>query len=571
MPKLIVRTGPFAGREYEFREGCDIGRSSQATLYHDDRTLSRKHATFTRTSSGWQVTDLGSANGTFVNGRRLSAPARLSDGDELKLGSVVFEFRAPEAAVAPPKPAPEESSVVMLDSASHSVISRLRASESASFLSPTAGAKSLDKLRKRLELVTEVSRAVAQELDENVLLPKILDKVFDVFPQADRGFILLHDAENGKLTPKAGKTRSGAPSAFAISRTLVGEVIKNRQGILSVDAAQDERFQANQSIQLLGIRPIVCVPMMAGDEVFGVLTLDAATTVKAFDADDMALLLGIAGQAALAVANARLHRTLVGQELIKRDLGLARRIQERFIPKAPPEVEGFQFGTHYAPALDVGGDFLQYLDLNDPWVGVSIGDVSGKGISAALYMVKVCTEMRTRAAGQHDPGEILARVNRALTDDFEDGMFVTGIVAALNAETRQLRVSSAGHPAPLVRRADGSIVQLPVPRNTPLGVTEDADFPPRSFQLLEGDVALLYTDGLSEAMAADGTLFGDDRIVDVMSAADGTAQGVLSALLVALDGFVGSAPQHDDLTLVCFGPSEGYWGGGTSRVQPVVD
>lgn len=576
MPKLTIRTGEFAGREYDFREGSDIGRSPQASLHLEDRTLSRRHATFTRTSTGWQITDLGSANGTFVNGRRLSAPARITDGDEIKVGNVVLEFRTPEAAPSPaPLPKAEESSVIMLDQASHSVISRLKASESAGFLSPTTGAKALEKLKKRLELVSDVSRAVAQELDENILLPKILEKVFDVFPQADRGFILLHDADTGKLIPKAGKTRSGAPSAFAISKTLVGEVIKNRQGILSVDAAQDERFAANVSIHALGIRPIVCVPMMAGEEVFGVLTLDSASTIKAFDADDMALILGIAGQAALAVANARLHQRLVGQELIKRDLGLARRIQTRFVPKHAPEIEGFQFGTHYAPALEVGGDYLQYLDMPEPWVGVSIGDVSGKGISAALYMVKVSTEVRTRAAGQSDPGEILARVNRAISDDLvEDGMFVTAIVAALNTETRQLRIASAGHPAPLVRREDGSILQLPVPRNTPLGVAEDATFPPRSFQLLEGDVALLYTDGLSESMSSDGTLFGEDRIVDVMSAAEGTVQGVLSGLLLAVDGFVGSAPQNDDLTLVCFGPTPGETGGlagGTHRLEPVRD
>ncbi len=550
MPTLLVKSGAASGQRFEFQKDIEIGRGSTLDLPINDRTLSRRHAALSRTKTGWSVTDLRSANGTVVNGRLIKEPTSLHNGDEVRLGAVLFEFRSDPEAHPPRR---RETSVTLSD-VEPAILEFLRAESPATSLFSNSEKTSLDAMSQRLKLLYDIGETISQTLDEDTMLSLILDKMFEVFPQADRGFIMLYEPESGQLTPKAACTRSGESSEIAMSRTLVWDVIKNRRGILSVDVMADNRFEANQTIRQLGIRSVVGVPMISRDADYGVIALDSAESESAFDKDDMALLLAIASQAALSLANAQLHRRLVSQELLERDLALAKKIQTHFLPRTPPETKGYDFCDYYVSALEVGGDYYDFVELPGHRVGIAVGDVSGKGISAALYMVKLSTEVRFHCAGQIEPSEILKRVNRSLFRDLEEGMFVTCVVLVLNTETRELRVSTAGHASPLVRRGDGSIVQLSSPRNSPLGVREDPLFEQRTFELQPQDTVVLFTDGLSEAEDRDGQLFGEDRLIEAMRTSEGTPEGVMNAILSAVKNFLAGQPQSDDITLVCFGP-----------------
>jgi len=547
MPVLTVKSGTLAGRTFEIRKDVTIGRTSLVDVDLADPSVSRRHATLARHGEAWVLTDLGSQNGTSVNGKRIREPAALRDGDQIRLGAILLDFRIPPEAGAK-----RPTSDVNLSDLSQTVLQSLKASSSVdALLSSGSGASDL---ARRLQLVYDVATVLSETLDEEPLLARVLDEIFAVLPKADHGFVLLADAATGEMRTAAVRSRS-AGGPLAMSRTIVQDVIRNRRGVLSVDALLDERFPEAESIQILGIRSLVCVPMLAHDETPGVITLYSNAAAQSFDRDDMALLLALASQAGLALSRARLHARAVKQEVLERDLALARRIQARFLPKGVPQVPGWSFCDHYAPALEVGGDYFDFLELPRPHVGVAIGDVSGKGVSAALVMAKVGSEVRYHSVGRTDPAEILGRVNRALSEDLEDGVFVTASLLVLNAETGEVRVATAGHPAPLLRRAAGNVAPVPVGTGLPLGVAATTVFPTSAFALGPGDVAVLYTDGVTEAADRSGALLGEERMKKAVAAAAGTPEAVRGALLAAVAGFAGDEPQSDDLTLVCFGPA----------------
>jgi len=548
MPVLIVKSGSLSGRRFEFRTDVEIGRAALVDVSLPDPSVSRRHASISAREGGWALTDLGSQNGTAVNGKRTREPMALRDGDEIRVGAVPLLFVDQPLSTPPKRP----TSSVNLSDAGQPVLQSMKASAAVDAL--LSGTPAATDLGRRLQLLYDVGSVLSTTLDEEALLGRILDELLAVFPKAEHGIVLFHDAASDALTTAAVRSRS-AGGPLSMSRTIVKDVIQNRRGVLSVDALLDARFPEAESIQLLGIRSVVCVPMMAQEEIHGAITLFSADAANAFDRDDMALLLAIAGQAGLALSRARLHERVVRQELLERDLALARRIQARFLPKGVPGIPGWSFADHYAPALEVGGDYFGYLELPRPYVGVAVGDVSGKGISAALVMAKLGSEVRFQSVARTDPADILGRVNRALTEDLEDGVFVTAALLVLDTASGAARLASAGHPAPLLRRASGEVVPAPSARGLPLGVAETTVFGTTSFALGPGDVAVLYTDGVTEAADPGGALLGEERLKQAVAAANGSPEAVLKAVLDAVSRFAGDEPPSDDITLVCLGSS----------------
>ena len=544
MPELIVRTGTSAGRRFALEKDADVGRGATSGVSLAEADVSRRHATLFRRGGDWFVKDLGSQNGTALNGLRLERETRLKDGDTLSFGGVRCSFADEQESL---------SRSVIISDVRHAVVGARDAGEVLSSLL-TSGSESVAERARRLQLVYDVGAAVSATLDEDEMLGLVLAKVFDVFPKADRGFVMLLDGPGGELKPRAMKTRSGAPASITMSNTIAEDVVKNRRGILSVDAMEDDRFREGLSVQMLGIRSVVCVPLLVRDEVFGLLTLYSENLNSRFEADDMSLLLALGAQVGLALANVRLHQKIVEQELLTHDLALARRVQAGFLPRSAPEVEGWGFAAHYAPALEVSGDFYSFLALEGRHVGVAIGDVSGKGVSAALLMARLTSELRAQAVSRTDPAEILARVNAALTPELDDGMFATLALLVLDAGTGRVSLASAGHPPPLLRRVDGRVEPVPAPSNVPIGVQGDASFSGKSFGLAEDETVVLFTDGISEA-ERNGVLFGEQRLMKTIASAGPAPGEVLACILSAVEGFLRGTPPGDDVTLVCFGPS----------------
>ena len=566
MAELIVRSGASAGARFPVSRETEIGRSPQAAVPLMDSSVSRRHAVLVPGPGGaWSVRDLGSQNGSRVNGRKITGASVLHDGDVLTLGNVECAFRIGDVEESD---SVERSRLLLVRDLQVPVLEARSAAESP--VLARAGNGSADEWSRRLRLVYDVGLALRGTLDERTMLRIVLEKVFAVFPKADRGFVIICNPATDELVVQAAQSRREGGAEIAMSTTIVSDAIRNRRAILSVDASHDGRFVEGVSVQLLGIRSVVCVPMLAGDDVFGVITLYTADARLQFDGDDMAVLLAIAGQAALALSNVRLHRRLVAEEAVLHDLALARRVQERFLPQSRPEVPGWEFRAHYSPALEVGGDYYAFLPLDGGSIGVAVGDVSGKGISAALFMARLGSEMRLHSVSRTNPGEILACVNRVLAAEAEDGMFVTCLLLVLDLSSGRVRFANAGHMLPLVRRAGGEVERIPGTPNLPLAVAADGTFPEGSFDLGVGDAVILYTDGVSEAPHGDD-LFGEARLHEVLRASAGSAEDILTDVLASVLAHLHGEPPADDLTIVVVGRTPGGPAPGmkTFRVAPV--
>lgn len=246
-----------------------------------------------------------------------------------------------------------------------------------------------------------------------------------------------------------------------------------------------------------------------------------------------------------------LRRTTAEKERMTRELELAKGIQQSFLPSSIPRIEGADLAAINLPALEVGGDFYDFIPITrDNW-GLAIADVSGKGVPAALFMALSRTLLRASATRNPTPVDAIVRANRLIAEDARSGMFVTLFYAILDARNRRLVYVNAGHNPPLLFPKDGRTVKLLKAEGIPLGVREEMDLEEQEVRLETGDVVVLYTDGVTEAMNANEDFFGDERLADVVrDNAAKSAQQILDAIRNAVLAFAGDRPQYDDITLI---------------------
>ena len=377
---------------------------------------------------------------------------------------------------------------------------------------------------KRLRLLSEVAEILGNVIEAEKLFPRVLEKLFEVFPEAERGCIMVCDPDGGSLHPVAALARPEAQHHMAVSRSLAREVVATRSAVLSADVSGDERFDPQHTVVRSGLRTVMAAPMVCENTVLGLIQLDSSNPDHQFSSADMALFLGVAGQAALALGKARLHDQLVAQVLLQKDLQMAERIQHSFLPKASPQVAGYRFAQSYFAARHIGGDYYDFVRVSDSALAIAVADVSGKGVAAALYMAKLSSEMRFHARGCLSAGAVVTALNRALAEEMESGMFVTLALLILQPEMRNLIVCSAGHLPPLLCSRDG--LRASSPGNIPIGVFEDSRFGETEHMVQAGDRVMLYTDGVTEAMNKDGILFGAEQLKRVIaSSCEGGTRG----------------------------------------------
>jgi sigma-B regulation protein RsbU (phosphoserine phosphatase) len=390
------------------------------------------------------------------------------------------------------------------------------------------------------------------------ILPKLLDSLFKIFVQADRGFVVMRPKPDGPLVPVAVKNRRESDEQRTrISRTIVEEAIKSRKAILSADASSDERFSMAQSIADFAIRSMICAPMIGGEgEPLGVIQIDTMNQKSRFTDEDLEVLAGVASQAAVSLENAKMHEQVAAQKALERDLELARRMQLALLPSQPPQVPGYCFFDYYQSARQIGGDYYDYVPLPDERFAVIVGDVAGKGVSAALLMARLSSDVRFLLASVDDPAKAVEKINTGFSNaDWED-KFVTMIVAVVDPRSHKLSLVNAGHMAPLLRRS--GIVEA-VGEETaglPLGVAADMTYTAEHRVLEPGDFVTIFTDGFSEAMNADRDLYGLERLMEQVSSSAVSVNDLGQHILDDVRQFVDGHAQSDDMCLACFGRVE---------------
>ena len=307
MASIQVIQGPDKGQTFELRTGENvIGRHSR-TVQLSDGTISRSHSRLEQENGDWVLEDLGSANGTYLNGVRLKRPTEVNGGDQIRCGSSLLVFGGGEP-VQPAVDVDEEGNLV--DAA---IVARVPSSEDSIVIpTPEAGAAAIGNLRILYNLISEVSSI----FDVDELLRRTLDKIFEVVA-ADRGYIMLID-KDGHLTLKSTRMREekeeGASQEIPISRTIINEVVGKEVGVLASNAMSDQRFESGKSVHDFGLRSVVCVPIKGRQRVLGVIHVDCSVSEHTYSTEQLRLLTAIGFQTGLAIENVRLYEAAVQSE-----------------------------------------------------------------------------------------------------------------------------------------------------------------------------------------------------------------------------------------------------------------
>ena len=331
----------------------------------------------------------------------------------------------------------------------------------------------------KLKALMEISRNLGRAVALNDVLPKVLDSLLTIFPQADRGVMVLRDAASGKLIPRALKhRRPELVDTVRISRTIVQGVMAGKEAILSADASSDFRFKASESIVDFHIRSVMCAPLITSQgDVTGVIQIDTSDQRNRFSRDDLEVLASVACQAAIAVENAELHETAIRDQKRSRELEVAHDVLRGFLPSPSPRIEGYDFFHFYEPANELGGDYYDYIPLPGRRLAVVVADVSGKGIPASLLMARLSADVRYCLASEPSPAEAVAQLNRVFFSAGWEDRFVTLVLAVLDPLRHELTLVDAGHPPAYLQHA-GKVIQAVDEANArlPLGVMDDAEY-----------------------------------------------------------------------------------------------
>jgi serine phosphatase RsbU (regulator of sigma subunit) len=538
MAILLIVQGPDAGRRFDLEGPSNIlGRQADCTVYLPAKAVSRHHAQILRATDGYQVEDLDSSNGTFLNGQRLTPRVRqpLTERDTLELGPYTFSLRRV------PTPATTESNLIIREKIN-------AVSLDQSVYGPDAGQK--------LQTVLEIAQHLARTLELEPLVDKLLEQLMRLFPQADRGMVLL--GEPDRLVVRGQRCRHQEDATtHPYSRTIVKKALEEGIGILSDDVRGDARFQASATITSLEIRSLLCVPLIGPEQKrLGVIQLDRTRSGRAFQMDDLQLLTTIGLQVAIVLDNAALHQEVLREQRLRQELALAREIQQGYLPTEFDDFRqsGLEVFACVHPARQVSGDLYDLMPLRDGRLAFFVGDVSGKGMPAALFMVAVHTLCRHLAAAGAAPSATLSKLNDALAADNPSGMFVTLAHGLLQPASGEVVLASGGHPLPLIRRADGSVEEVAHKTGRLLGYESGELFlTDGQVTLNAGDLLLFYTDGFTEAREpAKRELFGIERLRQLVATFDDalSLKACADIAKTAVDQFTGSLDLQDDLTLL---------------------
>lgn len=540
VPTLRVMAGSLAGRLYKLdRDIMVIGRNSECDLVLEPKSVSRRHAAIARKGASYELKDLGSTRGTFVDGRRVKQAVILRDGETIQIGEILLGFSS--RAVQIQEDADDQSTI-------YAAIDLLNPSD----LSPP-----LVKPEAKLRAL----RLISQELGGALVLSEVLDRVFkslfEVFPRAERGFVLLKELGTERLIPELIVSRTGEPGELTISKTILSRSLKDGQAILCKDVAQE--FPDSTSASDAKLRSLMCAPLLdQTGQPMGVMQIDTRDGRGRFEEGDLDILASVASQISVAVQNAQMHKALVKQREMEQELQSARQVMQSLLPERPAAVPGYDFWAYYEPARHVGGDYYGFIPLGSPVPGsnpaarwaIAVGDVVGKGMPAALMAAKLSAEVRLYLRGNDQPERLVELLNRHFEDRSSIDMYITFIVILLDVESHRLRVVNAGHPPPLIHRHDGRIEEFGREvSGFPLFIMPGFEYELAETTLEPGETIILYTDGVTDAVSAAGDRLGEPRLRQALLAAKGaTAAG--ERIVRAVQQHAADHPQFDDITLV---------------------
>ena len=598
MSSLVIRPKdykPWTIRLEKLRS--TIGRSSRNDICISDPFASRIHAELR--CEGEQVTlaDLGSANGTYLNGHRLMSPALLNQGDNIRIGETIIEYQGAGQGAQQPANfvwSGSEAQALPADTITTTLGGRTTSDLLTSIRSGALGVSTMirpsveaeqariqqagpgskaepipyqpprpatgphaiaaadaEGRRDLLGIVSKVGIALLPQTSLEETMKMVMDLVFDAIP-AERGFLFLKEGEDLNCKIARGVTESASPSSSKIqlSRSITSKVLNGGASVLTSDALHDPRFQAQHSIVLSQIRSVMAVPLASGEGIFGMIYVDNPFDNR-FTEDDLNVFTTVASVASIKIEHQRLLEERLEKRRMEEELKVASEIQLRLQPVSPPQVEGWDMTGVSFPCREIGGDYYDFIECRkENRIIIALGDVSGKGTGAALMMSSVHAAVRAQTRARSTLNETMNEINNYIFDSTPLNKFVTLFCGALNPETGELEYSNAGHNQPLLVRTSGSVEKLDV-GGIPIGIIPDAKYEGATVTFEKGDVLVIYSDGISESVNERDEEFGVERMIEVIRKnIDRSASGLRDRIDEALSRFVGTAAPVDDMTLV---------------------
>ena len=519
-----------------------IGRKVDNDLQVMSNGASRHHGSIIYENGVYLLIDTGSKRGTFINGERVER-TELHHLDRISLGGVddyQIQFIASDAPVE--------------------LFSSAATGPQVASAEPRLSATAKEQL-KNLARYVEVNQAFKFSLTPNDVLRLIVDAAVEL-AAAERGLILLINQE-GKLTFKVARDnkRNNVPRKdFALSTSIVKQVVRKQQtAVLKVG---DEPSDTAHSVMFLGLRTAICVPLIRFQmqdkmdatsdgrrELIGVLYLDSRAVTGKLSQTSLKLLESLAFEASKAFENVRLMHESQEKQKLEREFQTAREVQVALMPVNSVKSERFDLVAHSIPCRYVAGDFYDLMRLPDGRVALTLADVSGKGISAALLASVAQGVIEAQFSAGHSPAEVAGTLNRVIVNRSDANRFLTMFCAVVDSDGGLAWVN-AGHNPSILARRDGQTEELAT-KSLVVGAFDFAEYHVSHTRLGPGDVVFSFSDGVTEAVNSSGELFGDERLLElVRTSVSLTAEKIKDRVLEELLAFTSGLPQGDDVTVV---------------------
>ncbi len=544
---LIVRAPDGSSNKVPLSgKSIGVGRATTNYLaFPEDSGLSRNHLLFEEINGEWTVRDLGSKNGTMVNNSRLAAVHRLAAGDRVTAGHLVIEFGDAAARLA-------ETVVFVPDRVTSTpstatVVTNLEGALAGKMAAATGGSVASVQTSlagdRHVKALVRAGRELAGHRPLNELFEVILDLAVDGV-NASRGVLMT--VEKSGLTVRAARGEG-----FRISAAVRDRVLEEKASLLVRDVEMDDAFRDRLSIVEHKVRSIMAVPLQTNQQVLGLIYLDISELGREFLPEDLGLLTVMANVAAIRIEHARLAEVEAAEQAHAREMQQAAEIQRQLLPAGAPSVDGLDIAGYNAPCLTVGGDYFQFQEQRDGRMVIMVGDVAGKGMSAALLMSHLQATIQVLLEDLADAGSMVTRLNSLIASRCPGNRFITFFVGVFSPSREEIVYCNAGHNPPLVIRADGRVETLKG-GGIILGVLPKAKYEEYRCELDRGDTVVLFSDGVTEASRPETMEeFGEEKLGALLSGMrTQSAEMMVDAVKEAVAAWSAGAPPFDDITLV---------------------
>jgi sigma-B regulation protein RsbU (phosphoserine phosphatase) len=397
------------------------------------------------------------------------------------------------------------------------------------------------------ETLLEVEKSLSSSLDLDEVLELILDSLLKVV-KYDAAVIFLIDRKKQEI--EHIKARGFDPALqpdlqLKIGQGLAGWAAQTQKSLIVPNVKEDPRYIEARVETQSGM----VVPIMTNQRIIGVFSIES-NELNAYDQDDLELLDAFARWAAISIERARQHQEILEKRKLEEELSIARRIQKTFLPAKQPQMPGFDISGINIPSEKVGGDYYDFIPIIENQVGIAIGDVSGKGIPAALIMASFRASLIAEIRNNYAIRSIMFKVNNLLFESTEADVYVTALYGVLDTKNKIFTFTNAGHNAPIFRHADGRMEYL-LEGGVALGTFENSKYEERPLGFIPGDIIVFYTDGVTEAKNEKEEEFGTKRLKQVINDSSHLgAPEIQNHIYQAVKDFAGNLPQADDLTMI---------------------